>query len=227
MNMRAVTTLRSVAVGLAALAFAAAASAAIWTSSAKFGQFSTGGYTIYNDVWGAGAGPQTIWANSATNWGITTQQPNGGGVKSYPNSAKNINKSISNYNGSGSWNYSVPSGTFWDCSFDIWVPTEVMIWLGRSSGVGPRGSLQTSNVSIGGHTWNVYRENSSFNVVSFVRTSNSFSGSVNLRTMLDYARLTRGWIGNGTIGGLGLGFEVFGTGNVSKNYTMNSMSIGN
>jgi hypothetical protein len=101
-----------------------------------------------------------------------------------------------------------------------------MIWVGRSTGVGPRGSLQASNVSLGGHSWNVYRENSQWNVISLVRTSNSYSGSVNIRTLLDYARNTKKWIGNGTIGGLGFGFEVFGTGSATKNYTINSMSIG-
>jgi hypothetical protein len=36
--------------------------------------------------------------------------------------------------------------------------------------------------------------------------------------MLDYARVRRGWIGNGTIGGFGFGFECFGTGGASKIY---------
>lgn len=220
--------MRFVTRGFVAFAMPTLVQAAVWSSSDKWATWSNSGYTLYNDVTGSGAGPQTIWANSGTNWGVWTQQPNGGGVKSYPNSAKTINKPIASYNGSGSWNYSVPQGTtYWDCAFDIWVPTEVMIWVGKSNGVGPRGSLQYSNVSIGGHSWNIYRENSSFNVISFVRTSNSFSGSVNLRAVLDYARVTRRWISNGTIGGLGLGFEVFGTGNTGVNYVMNSMSIGN
>jgi hypothetical protein len=75
-------------------------------------------------------------------------------------------------------------------------------------------------------SWNVLRENSSYNVISYVRTSNSYSGPVNIRTLLDYARVTRGWIGNGTIGGFGFGFECFGTGGASKTYYMNSCSIG-
>ena len=37
--------------------------------------------------------------------------PTGGGVKAYPNTARNnIGKSVSSYNGTGSWSYSAPGG---------------------------------------------------------------------------------------------------------------------
>ena len=52
-----------------------AAMAAVWSSSAQYASWSDGGYTLYNDVWGSGAGPQTIWANSYSNWGVTSDQP--------------------------------------------------------------------------------------------------------------------------------------------------------
>jgi len=198
-----------------------------WTGCGSFDNWANGGYTVTNDVWGSGAGAQCIWANSGTNWGVGTQQPNTNGVKSYPNSYKHTNKKVSEYTGMGSWDYTVPTtGTnYWDAAFDIWVPTEVMIWVGFSSGVGPRGSLQQSNVAIAGHNWNVYREISSYNVVSFLRTSNSYSGSVNLGTMLNWAR-DKGWYGDGTIGNNQFGFEISGTGNVHVNFTVRSMSIG-
>jgi len=197
-----------------------------WTGCGNFDNWVNNGYTVTNDVWGSGAGPQCIWANSGTNWGVGTQQPSTNGVKSYPNSYKKINKKVSEYNGMGSWDYSVPSGSnFWNAAFDIWVPTEVMVWVGFSSGVGPRGSLQQSNVQIGGHNWNVYREVSSDNVVSFLRTSNSMKGSVNLGTMLNWAR-TKGWYADGTIGNNAFGFEISGTGSKQVNFTCHSMSIG-
>src|SRR5690349_8301969 len=46
------------------------ASAATWSSSDKWASWSNGGYTIRNDVWGSGAGPQSIWANSYSNFGV-------------------------------------------------------------------------------------------------------------------------------------------------------------
>ena len=43
---------------------------AVWSSSDRWGTWSNGGYTLYNNVWGSGYGPQTIWANSYSNWGV-------------------------------------------------------------------------------------------------------------------------------------------------------------
>ncbi len=197
---------------------------AAWSSSNKYGSWQNGGYTVYNNVWGSGAGPQNIWANSGTNWGFSTSQPNGGGVRSYPNSYKNTNKLISQYNGTGSWNFSIPSGqNYFDVSFDIWVPTEVMIWVYKTPGVGPIGTLRYSNQWISGQAWDVYFGGN--NVLSYIRTSNSTNGSVNIRTMLDWGR-NHGYYGDGRIGGNSFGFEIFGTNNVSRNFTVNSMYIG-
>src|SRR3954463_16405228 len=71
------------------------AEAATWSSTDKWGSWSNGGYTVRNDVWGSGAGSQSIWANSYSNWGVTANHPNTGGVKAYPHSAKAINKKVS------------------------------------------------------------------------------------------------------------------------------------
>ncbi len=53
-------------VGLAS----APASAAVWNSCDQWGNTSLNGYTLYNNIWGSGAGSQCIWANSGTNWGV-------------------------------------------------------------------------------------------------------------------------------------------------------------
>src|SRR5213080_3088936 len=80
---------------LAILVTANAAYAAVWSSTNQWASWSNGGYTLYNDVWGSGAGPQTIWANSYSNWGVWANHPNTGGVKSNPNSAKYVGRSLS------------------------------------------------------------------------------------------------------------------------------------
>jgi hypothetical protein len=66
-----------------------------WSSSAAFGSWQNGGYTVYNDVWGSGAGGQSIWANSYSNWGVWANHPNTGGIKSYPNSTKSVGIALS------------------------------------------------------------------------------------------------------------------------------------
>jgi hypothetical protein len=195
-----------------------------WTSCDQWGSWSNGGYTVWCNEWGSTTS-QCLWANSGTNWGFSTSQPNGGGVKTYPNSSKNVGIAINSYNGTSSWNFSSPSGSsvYYNASFDPWVPTEVMVWVYETSGIGPRGSLVSSNQSIAGHTWNVYRENSTYNVISFVRTSNSTSGSFNMGTMLRWA-VSQGWLSNTTVTVNSFGFEVFGTNNQSMNWTVNSMA---
>lgn len=201
-----------------------AANAYVWTSCGQWGTYSSGGYEFYCDEWGSSAS-ECCNLNSVTSWNVVSSVPTGGGVKGYPNTARNkIGKTVSAYNGTGSWNYSTPGGTYWDASFDCWVPSEVMVWVGKSSGVGPRGSLAYSNQSIAGASWNVYHD-SNGNVVSFIRTSNSSSGSVNLGTMIKWGSSHGYYSSGGTIGGIGIGFEIFGSGS-SHTWYMNSCSIG-
>jgi hypothetical protein len=57
-------------VGLAS----APASAAVWSSCDQWGSTTLTGFTLYNDIWGSGAGSQCIWANSGTNWGVWANQ---------------------------------------------------------------------------------------------------------------------------------------------------------
>ena len=74
---------------------AAPAEAAVWSSTDRWGTWSSNGYTLYNNVWGSGYGPQTIWANSTSNWGVWANHPNTGGIKSYPNATRYLGKKVS------------------------------------------------------------------------------------------------------------------------------------
>src|SRR5690348_15106443 len=95
--------------------------AAVWSSTDRFGSWSNGGYTLYNDVWGSGAGPQTIWANSYSNWGVWANHPNTGGVKSYPNVTRNVGRTLSSLRSvSSNFNVSVPGGGAYESAYDIW-----------------------------------------------------------------------------------------------------------
>src|SRR6185437_17048190 len=92
-----------------------------WSSTDKFGQWSNGGYTIYNDVWGSGAGPQTIWANSFSNWGVWANHPNTGGIKSYPNSTRTVGRTLSSLGScTSSFNVTTPGSGAWEATYDIW-----------------------------------------------------------------------------------------------------------
>jgi hypothetical protein len=200
------------AVVVAALTgLAGTASAAVWSSSDKFGSWSNGGYTVRNDVWGSGAGPQVIWANSFSNWGVWANHPNTGGVKAYPHSARNVGRSLSGLQSlQSSFNVTRPATGAYTAAYDIWASNnafEIMLWMNKTGAVGPIGSRQTS-VSVGGHSWDVYRGSNGANqVFSFVRQGNTNAGTVDVRAVLNWIR-TQGWFGDVTVGEVQFGFEI-------------------
>lgn len=204
------------------------ANAAAWTSSAQFGSWSNGGYTLNNDVWGSGAGPQTIWANSFSNWGVTSDQPNTGGVKSYPHAERDIGVALSSLHGvSSSFSVSVPGSGAFNTAYDIWAngsSYEIMLWMNKTGAVGPLGSQQTT-ATVGGSTWAVYSGSNGSNAVfSFVRTSNTNSGSVDILAVLKWIE-ARGWFGNVTLSNVQFGWEITSTGGTTRSFTTNSYSV--
>jgi hypothetical protein len=211
-------------VGLAS----APASAAVWNTCDRYGSTNLNGYTLYNNIWGSGAGSQCIWANSGTNWGIWANHPNTGGIKSYANSTKAINKSISSLGSlTSNYNVSVPSSGAYNTSYDIWDTNhryEIMLWVNKTGPVGAIGSWQ-SNVSVGGHNWDVYKgTNGSNQVFSFLRTSNSSSGTVDVLSILKWIKDAKGWMGNETIGDVQFGYEVTSSSG-GLNFTTNNLTV--
>ncbi|WP_367130288.1 hypothetical protein [Saccharothrix sp. HUAS TT1] len=191
--------------------YAGSAQAATWSSTDKWGTWSNGGYTVRNNVWGGGAGPQTIWANSYGNWGVWANHPNTGGVKSYPHSSRDVNRRLSSLSRlSSSFNVTRPGSGAYATAYDIWADNyayEIMIWMNKQGPVGPIGGRETT-VSVGGHTWDVHRgSNGSNQVFSFVRTSNTNSGTVDVLAVLRWIN-QRGWYGDVTVGDVQFGFEI-------------------
>lgn len=209
---------------------------AAWVATGAFDSWTDNGYTLNNDVWGSGAGPQTIWARSGTNWGVVANHPRTSGVKAYPHTGKTINRTLSSLRSVNStFNVSVPSDGDFETAYDIWANNfayEVMIWTNQRGAVGPiaesydeNGAVPTArNVNAGGHTWNVYRGSNGSNAVfSFLRTSPTNSGTIDILAVLNWLR-TEGWWGDVTIGEIQFGFELSGTAGQSS-FTCNSFSI--
>lgn len=210
-------------VGLLVLfTFASSASAATWSTSEQYGNWTNNGYILYNNVWGSGAGTQSMWANSYSNWGVWANHPNTGGIKSYPNVTKDVNLKLSQLSSaSSSFNVTVPSsGSSFVSAYDIWLKNyayEIMLWMNHAGEVKPISynwsssgdpvAVQT-NVSVGGHTWNVYKgTNGSNEVFSFVRTSNTSSGTVDVLAVLNWIK-NQGWYGDETLDRIQFGFEI-------------------
>src|SRR6185312_10765389 len=86
------------------------AQAATCTTSAQYGSCTSGSYTIYNDEWGSGHGSQTLWVNSASNWGVYSTQPSTSGVKAYPNASLSVGKALNSLSkATSSFNETLPS----------------------------------------------------------------------------------------------------------------------
>ncbi|HWS34480.1 MAG TPA: hypothetical protein VN408_17290 [Actinoplanes sp.] len=209
------------------LAGQAPAHAAAWGSSDQWATWTSGRYTLYNNIWGSGAGPQSIWANSASNWGVWAGHPNTGGVKSYPNASATVNKKLSALGTTtSSFNVTVPtSGVAFTTAYDIWADGhtyEIMLWMNKYGAVGPLGTFQT-NATVGGHTWAVYNgTNGSNKVFSFVRTGNTNSGTVDIRAVLNWIK-TRGWYGDVTLSQIQFGYEITSSSG-GKDFVTNSYS---
>lgn len=212
--------------------------AATWSSSDQWASWTNGGYTIYNNVWGSGAGAQSIWANSYSNWGVWAQHPDTGGVKSYPNVTKSIGQNLSSLKTlKSSFNVTPPSSGSYSSTYDIWTngsTYEIMLWMNYKGSVNPisynwNSSGQpvpvNSNVSVGGHTWNVYQgSNGSNTVYSFVRTGNTNSGTVDILSILNWIN-TKGWFsGTQTVNTVQFGFEITSS-SAGLNFTTNSYSV--
>ncbi|HET6532979.1 MAG TPA: cellulose binding domain-containing protein [Actinoplanes sp.] len=208
---------------------------AVWVDSAQWATWTNNGYTLYNNIWGSGAGSQTIWARSGTNWGVIANHPRTSGVKSYPNTGRTLNRTLSSLGSvTSSFNVSVPADGDYATAYDIWANNhayEVMLWMNQHGAVGPiaesydaNGAVPTvRNLSVGGHTWNVYRGSNGSNAVfSFIRT-NTGSGTVDILAILNWLR-TNGWWGDVTVGALQFGFEVTGTAGQAA-FTTNSFSL--
>lgn len=218
----------AVALGLGIGLAAAPAQAAVWSSCDQWGNTSLGGYTLYNNIWGSGAGSQCISADSGTKWSVRADHPNTSGIKSYPNSKKVIGKPVDSLSSlKSSYNVKVPSSGDYNSSYDIWdtdYDYEIMLWVNYHGNVGPLGTAQ-GTVSLGGHTWAVYKGTNGANeVFSFLRTSDSSSGTVDILPILKWIKNTKGWMGNETIGDVQFGYEISGSAG-GLDFTTNSLTV--
>jgi hypothetical protein len=222
-NKPGVRTTLLVIAAIALMPFAAPA--ATWSTTAKFGQynFSTG-YAVNNDVWGSGAGSQTLFVDTASgnapHFWVTANHPHGSGnIKSYPDARRSINKTVTSLGRLvGQFSVSSPANgvSVYDWAFDCWIPSEVMVWT-KWDRQGVNGSLYQSNVSISGVTYNVYHGS----YWTFRRTSQTSSGSADLAAIFKWL-VNGGRLANGTVGSCQFGVEIV-DGNAT--FTVNSCSI--
>lgn len=189
-----------------------------------FGTITLGKYYLNNNLWGqdSGSGWQCMWDNYSgstigwgTSWGWSGQSNS---VKSFTSTVLGwhwgwqttghelpvqLNAGRDVYT---DWQYRVSGSGTMNVAYDLWLhdmpnpdwqndPTdEVMVWLYRSGGAGPLGTLQ-GTVTIAGTSWDLYRGDIGWNVFSFVRQSNTASATLHMQDFLGHL-VSRGWVSN-------------------------------
>jgi hypothetical protein len=200
----------------------------LFESSQRFAQFPVGGYAVSNDEWGTGYNTQTVWADSATDWGLSATQPDTPGVKSYANISKNVDVPLNSLSSAtSSFNESNPAGGNWESAYDLWLNgtgIEVMAWTYVNGNARPLGYPERT-ITLGDDTWTLYVGDNGHNpTYSFVRYGNETSGTVDILGLLKYLENTGHYFSNPVLSSIQYGWEISGTGDVRKNFTMNDYS---
>jgi hypothetical protein len=215
-----------------------------WLNNNQWGNNSGSGWQC---IWNNSISGSTI--NWSTSWDWTGKSNS---VKTYASAVlgwhwgwKLSNTGLpiqlsDNKNVNTKWNFGVTqrNTNTLNVSYDLWLHTiphptyadnpsdEVMVWLYRAGGAGPLGTRQAT-VSVDGTSWDLYKGkiDSSWNVFSFVRTSNTTSSNLNLKDF--YNNLTsRGWLSNSKyLTSVEAGTEVF-IGNGQLDTRSYSVTIG-
>lgn len=211
---------------------------ATWSASGRWDYWTNGDYTLYNNIWGSGYGTQVIWANSYSNWGIWADHPSTSGIKSYPNCEREVNTKLSDLTRcKSSFSCTVPSSGSYNTAYDVWCDNytyEIMLWMNWQGSVAPISNSYDSNgdpvpvysdVVIGGLTWDVYKGNNGSNeVYSFLRTSQTTSATVDIRSTVNWIKTTPGWFDDVTIYKVQLGWEITSCSG-GADFMMNSYSV--
>jgi hypothetical protein len=164
-----------IAAGGLVAAMPAAAQAATCTTTAQYGTCTYSPYVVNQDEWNMTTGSsQTLSASGAGTWTVTTSQPSGAYVRTYPDVSENLpGDAFSTYNTAVQTftdSVSYTSGTG-ETAADLWLngapgtsvynssTVEVMVWT-DNHGQTPAGT-DTTTATINGQTFAVWECNSS------------------------------------------------------------------
>jgi Glycosyl hydrolase family 12 len=217
-----------------------AGQASACTTSAQYGSCSYPPYSVNQDMWNPGPGStQTLTAASAGHWQVSTYQPGGAAVRSYPNVSENLGRPISDYTtAQATFAERMPAGAAAEAAFDVWVngapgtPSttgmiEVMIWT-ENHGNRPAGT-KTTTATIGGQTFAVWECRTSSCVghpyYAFVLSRNESSGTMHILTTLQW--LTHHGLipASDPLTQVDYGWEIRNTGGATRTFAVTSYSL--
>lgn len=212
------------------LGTASAARAQIYSTCDRWGTFTQGDWTIYNNVWGnRKPGTQCLYVNSINSWYVDTKQDRGG-VKSYPNTSVSPNTPLSQMqSATATFNTTSPvssSGYWWNWTFDLWsdADDEIMIftsWYPAGPG-GGWGQRIASNVTIGGILYaEIWQANPGWNVLQFFPAQQMTNGTVDCLAVWNWAA-SQGRLNSTFFETMQFGVEVTSTKNTWQTFRLNN-----
>jgi hypothetical protein len=203
----------------------------VFESSDPSGAWNNDGFIVYNNEWNKGQfGPQTIWANSYTQWGVKSRQASTTSVKVYPSVQMNYgnNPTFSSFTTlSSTFSEAMPSAGNLDAeaAYDILFnhfTGELMIWV-DNHGQTPAGGV-VKQLTIDNQHYDLYEY--SPHDFSFVLTgTQETSGRVNILSFLRWMVSRNFFRGSFTMSQVDFGWEIASTGNVPLNFSMSDYSL--
>jgi hypothetical protein len=238
---------------MAALSLTAtAAHAASTLCNSQTASVAGGAYTVENNEWNSSASECVSTDGNAdfTVANSAISNPTSGAPGGYPAIYKGCHWGACTSNSglpiqvgsltpgkvTTSWTTTQTYAGAYDVAYDIWYnqsPTtsgqpnaeEMMIWLNDNGGVEPAGSVVATNVTLGGHTYNIWEDQmSSWKDVSYVMTSGTTSVSNLDVGILAADSVSRGYMTDSDyLIDLEAGFELWqgGAGLATDSYSVN------
>jgi len=194
-----------------------------WESSDPLASWQNGGFLICNNEWGAGFGPQTIWADSYRHWGVESDQTAGNTVvETYPCVQKTYdNVPVSEFGAiRNGFTQSMPSGVGLraEAADDVWLDDygiEVMIWVDNHRQV-PAGHV-ISHLTSYGQRFAVWRAGS---IYTFVLNHNETSGVTHILTAIQWLIQHHYVPAAATLTQVNFGWEIASTGGNPMDFTV-------
>ncbi|RYP70886.1 hypothetical protein DL771_005136 [Monosporascus sp. 5C6A] len=198
----------------------------------QWGSLETGGYIVYNNLWGrdaATSGSQCTTVDGVSGSGQlawSTEWSWAGGqyqVKSYANAVRRMTpvrlSAVSNIPSTWSWSYT-GSGMVANVAYDLFTAStpdgapeyEIMIWLGSLGGAGPISETGSTiaTPAVSGVTWDLYYgSHSQMKVYSFVARSNQKRFDGDLMDFVNYLVDSQGLSTSQYLQSAGAGTEPF------------------
>jgi hypothetical protein len=209
----------------------------VFVTSDTNGGWDDGGYYLHNNMWNSSSYPftETLYACSYDNWYVVANANDASGdgaVKTYPNVHKDYNNvPISSFPTLTSrFAASSPHVGIYNVAYDIWLNgvaengcTELMIWTENYNQV--PGGRKVATATLGGRTYDVWRDSWDWQYVAFVPAAVMTSGTIDIKEILQWM-IGKGWItSSATLGQLCFGVEIVSTDGADATFTFTDFSI--